>query len=103
MLVRFTCDAYADITMFGDVAKHLLNMMGHSGDVPGALRAEDVAAALVQLRAALETEQKLVLPRDQNEDEDEDDWVTLSHRALPLLELLEAAARQQSDVMWSRA
>ena len=71
--------------------------------MPGAIRAEDVPAALVQLRTALEAEQDLVLPRDEDEDENEEDWVTLSRRALPLLKLLEAAAREQSDVMWSRA
>jgi hypothetical protein len=41
MLVTFTTEAYADITMFGDVAVALLKMMGHSGTVPSAIRAED--------------------------------------------------------------
>ena len=50
MLVTFTCEAYADITMFGDVAQHLLTLMGHSGTVPGAILAEDVPAALHRLR-----------------------------------------------------
>jgi hypothetical protein len=31
MLVTFSCPAYANITMFGDVAVHLLELMGHSG------------------------------------------------------------------------
>ncbi|SDY15569.1 DUF1840 family protein [Nitrosomonas sp. Nm58] len=30
MLVTFTTDTYADITMFGDVAHTMLKMMGHS-------------------------------------------------------------------------
>ena len=34
MLVTFTTNAYADITMFGDVALAMLKMMGHSGTVP---------------------------------------------------------------------
>jgi hypothetical protein len=37
MLVTFTCKAYADITLFGNVAVSLLRLMGHSGTVPGAL------------------------------------------------------------------
>ena len=40
MLVTFSCPAYADITMFGDVAVRLLQLMGHSGTVPGALLAD---------------------------------------------------------------
>lgn len=42
MLVTFTTSAYADITMFGDVAVHLLKLMGHSATMPGALLAEDI-------------------------------------------------------------
>ncbi len=53
MLVTFTTKAYADITMFGDVALALLNMMGHSGTVPSAIRAEDVPATLSRLTAAI--------------------------------------------------
>jgi hypothetical protein len=45
MLVTFTTDAYADITMFGDVALAMLKMMGHSATVPGAILAEDVPVA----------------------------------------------------------
>ena len=53
MLVTVTTDAYSDITMFGNVAVRLLRLMGHSGTVPGALRAEDVPAALQRLEAGL--------------------------------------------------
>ena len=49
MLVTFTTDAYADITMFGDVALATLKMMGHSATVPGAILAADVPAALSRL------------------------------------------------------
>ncbi len=52
MLVTFFCPAYANITMFGDVAVRLLKMMGHSGTVPSALLAENVPAALGRLEAA---------------------------------------------------
>ena len=49
MIVTFTTKAYTDITMFGDVALSLLNMMGHSGTVPSAILAADVPEALTQL------------------------------------------------------
>ncbi len=35
MPVTLFCPAYANITMFGDVAVRLLKLMGHSGTVPG--------------------------------------------------------------------
>ena len=56
MLVTFTTKAYADITMFGDVALSMLKMMGHSGTVPSAIRAADVPAALSRLKAAIDAE-----------------------------------------------
>jgi len=102
VLVTFTCKAYADITMFGDVALGMLRMMGHSETVPGAILAEDVPAALDRLKRADETA-KAAAPHDASEsrgDDSDEPPVSLAHRALPLIELLTAAARQKVDVMW---
>ena len=97
MLVTFTTDAYADITMFGDVALALLKMMGHSGTVPSAILAADVPAALSRLTAGIEAAK--AVPSVDDEDEDEPQ-VSLSNRALPLINLLTSAAQAGSDVMW---
>ncbi|MBI3432928.1 MAG: DUF1840 domain-containing protein [Hydrogenophilales bacterium] len=103
MLVTFTCKAYADITMFGDVALDMLKMMGHSESVPGAILAGDVPAALDRLKRAIESA-KAAPARNESEkarDDDSDEPpVSLAHRALPLIELLAAAARENCDVMW---
>jgi hypothetical protein len=98
MLVTFTTDAYADITMFGDVALAMLKMMGHSATVPGAVLAEDVPAALNKLTAAIDAE-KDSAPVEEPDDEDEP-AVSMAHRALPLIDLLTAAAKANCDVMW---
>jgi hypothetical protein len=98
MLVTFTTDAYADITMFGDVALAMLKMMGHSATVPGAILAADVPAALSRLRVAIDAEKAASRPV---EDKDADEpAVSMAHRALPLIELLAAAAKAESNVMW---
>lgn len=100
MLVTFTCKAYADITMFGDVALGMLKMMGHSETVPGAILAEDVPAALDRLKHAIEAAPaRNESSQAEGEDPDEPP-VSLAHRALPLIELLAAAAQQKADVMW---
>lgn len=78
--------------MFGDVAVRLLHLMGHSGTVPGALLAENVQAALERLEAAVEADKQLLHPQKSAEEEDDEPAVTLSHRALPMIELLKAAA-----------
>lgn len=98
MLVTFTTKAYADITMFGDVAQAMLKMMGHSTTVPGAILAADVPAALSQLTAAIEKE-KTAPPAEEDKDADEP-VVSMVHRALPLMSLLAAAAKAEANVMW---
>ncbi|CAK0751188.1 DUF1840 domain-containing protein [Gammaproteobacteria bacterium] len=97
MLVTFTTNAYSDITLFEDVALAMLKMMGHSATVPSAIVAEEVPAALSRLIAAIEAE-KAFLPV---EDKDADDPpVSMANRALPLIELLAAAAKANTYVMW---
>jgi hypothetical protein len=102
MLVTFSCDAYADITMFGDVAVQLLKLMGHSGTVPGAILAEDVPDALARLKSAIELEKAASAPEHAKEEEDGERTVGLHHRAIPLIELLSAAAEAKSNVMWDK-
>ena len=103
MLLTFKSDAYADITMFGDVAQQLLKMMGHSGTVPGAILATDVPAVLDRLKRAIDTEKAVAPappPGNIPEKDLEDQGVSLTYRALPLIELLTAAAGKNCDVMW---
>jgi hypothetical protein len=102
MLVTFSCPAYADITMFGDVATRLLKLMGHSATVPSALAAEDVQPALERLQAAIEVEGDEPSPEAKHAAQEEggEPVVTLSQRAWPVIELLRAAAKAKCHVMW---
>ncbi|NEX21389.1 DUF1840 domain-containing protein [Thiorhodococcus mannitoliphagus] len=102
MLVKFQTKAYAPITMFGDVAVALIKLMGHSGAVPGALLAEDVPAALERLEQAVaEHAGEHLDPEPGGKgQEDASAHVSLAHRALPLIELLKAAAAEKENVMW---
>lgn len=101
MLITFKTPVHADITMFGDVAKTLIQMMGHSGSVPGAILAADVPQALAKLKAAIARNPDMPLnPSRNDDDQDRSQSVSLSHRALPLIELLEAAEREQKNLMW---
>ena len=98
MLVTFKCRAYADITMFGNVAVQFLQMMGFGEQVPGALRIEDVPEALDNLRRGLEQIPDQLQPAG-NEDA-EQPTTSLQTRALPLLELLQAAIADETRVRW---
>lgn len=80
MLVTFTTDAYADITMFGDIALAMLKMMGHSKTVPGAILAADVPMALDRLKAAINADHSS--PPAEKESKNEP-MVSMADRALP--------------------
>lgn len=97
MLVTFTTNAYADITMFGDVGLAMLKMMGHSATVPGAILAADVPAALAQLQTVLAAETEVPSTADNDAEEP---VVSMANRGLPLVNLLSAAAQAKNDVMW---
>ncbi|WED42057.1 DUF1840 domain-containing protein [Legionella cardiaca] len=101
MLVTFYSDAYENIVMFGHIAQHLLKLMGHSGTVPGAIVAEEVPQALSRLQGGIEQEKSQQHPAQKirNSDDDEPE-VSLAHRALPLINMLKAASKQQCNVMW---
>jgi hypothetical protein len=102
MLITFETKAHANITMFGDVAVTLIKLMGHSGAVPSALLADDVPAALAQLKAAVQAhpDEPLDPTSATTNDGQESEHVSLAHRALPLIELLTAAAAEHENVMW---
>lgn len=95
MLVTFKTDAYANITMFGADALSMLKIMDHSGTIPSAILAEDVPAALSLLVAAIDAAKA-----EQPAQEKDADAVSLVNRGIPLIELLTAAARAKSNVMW---
>lgn len=92
--------------MFGDVAVTLLKMAGHSGTVPSALLAANVATALALLRQKLAVagpgEESGRSVRPDAEDESATPRAGIRLRAYPLLQLLSAAAQQGSDVMWEQ-
>lgn len=108
MIVRFDTDS-GTLSMHGEPAVQLLKLMGHSGTVPGAILAADLPAALEKLRAALASAAAAPAPapaskaEDDDEDREDEAPITLQARALPLLDMLETAAKGQSGLMWDRA
>jgi len=115
MLVRFHSKAAAAVTMFGNVAVELLDLMGMSGAVPGAVLARDVPQALRRLRAAVESPAGARMPAakrmespqrrdpDREDEENDDPKISLRVRAYPLIELLQLAAAERCDVVWENA
>jgi hypothetical protein len=104
MLVIFTSKGQGDITMFGHVAEHLIGLMGHSGTIPSAIAAKDIPAALERLKKAiaLEDPQDTEDSASDNIDEPVEPSVSIYNRAYPLMEMLTAATKEDSSVMWRK-
>lgn len=104
-MIRFTSPAVAaaSVSMFEKDAKALIRMMGHSGTIPSAIRAEDVAIALQHLEAALKAQASQTDDATKHAPADaEETTVSTNVRAYPLLELLRAAVAKQKNVMWEQ-
>lgn len=111
MLIHFKSSVTETITLFGDIGKQLLTIMGASGKVPGALSADEVTQALQRLETATErikaqthqTAAPAAVDEDSAADDDEDEKVpvvSLATRAIPLISLLKRAAAANVEVMW---
>ena len=112
MLITFSTDVHPDVVLFGEVATIFLRIMGEKEEPPGILRGEDIKVAMERLQSWLNQ----MPQRDNNDEENSDDEgddkddagngrskrgsVGLKKRAFPLLELMNAAYRKQSDVIW---
>ena len=102
MLVKFRSDAGPSVLMFGELATKLLKLMGTSAVVPGAILGKDVAPALAQLKGVLAIHGREV-PTAAGSGGEDAARIDLATRAFPLVELLEAAAREREDLVWEQA
>ncbi|CAA6810093.1 MAG: Unknown protein [uncultured Thiotrichaceae bacterium] len=96
MLIRFSSKTGSSITMHQKQADMMLEMMKRSGKIPGALKAEDVPAALDALEAAILIEKE----KESATNMDDDDIISIGTRAYPLLQLLKQAIKDEEFLMW---
>jgi hypothetical protein len=102
MLVQFDSDV-GGLTMLGDTAVQLLQLMGHSGTVPSAILSADIPAALEKLERALAQSTADAPSAGTNQsDHEREPRVSLQQRAFPLIQLLKTAAKQGCDLTWER-
>ena len=75
--------------------------MGHSETIPGAILAEDVPDMLNRLTNAIKAD--AANSNETNNSAWDDQSISQQSRAMPLIELLKAAAEQECNVMWDEA
>lgn len=103
MLITFSCQAYANVTFFGEVGQQLLKVMGYNKAASGAIPADSVPAVLERLNQELIKEKVTTSTTGSQTNADtafSDESISLAKRALPLIELLKAAATDKCNVWW---
>jgi hypothetical protein len=109
MLVKFST-RHGQLVMLDEPAVALLRLGGHSGTVPGAVLAADLPGFLERLRQGLQLHGDELSPAPPPPDPDRRDEdaprerpVSLRHRAVPLLDMVQTAIARDSDLMWDKA
>jgi hypothetical protein len=108
MIITFQSPASGDVIMFGDVAKRMMQLMGKEPADKGIVTVEQLPDAIARIRAAIEEDRRQRagknpedLPQmERAEGGGSRPFVSLSQRALPLLELLEWSLKKQKPVVW---
>jgi hypothetical protein len=107
MIVTFKSAACADVIYFGDVAKRLMGFMGKDADPKGIVTVEQLPEAIARLEAAIAGDRLLHrehLLADETKEADPDGnqrpHVSLTRRALPLLEMLKESLKAREPVIW---
>jgi hypothetical protein len=112
MLITFKSPASADVIMFGDAAKTLLEILEKDPlDPKGIITAAQVPGAIARLSAAIQTDRAEHASAQPDEDEKGDDEkpqgmaasVRLYQRAFPLLQMLEYALKEKTHVIWEHS
>jgi hypothetical protein len=112
MLVKFRSKAAADVTMYEEHAKRMLNLFGKDAKL-GIITAEEMPGVLARLEEEIaeskkhpmteEVERDVVAHHGEQGDDNEHEqpeYVSFATRAYPLMEMLRAAQRGGNDVMW---
>lgn len=108
MLIVFKSAACGDLLYFGDVAKLMMELMGKAVTDQGIVTVEQLPAAIARLAAAIagdKPQHRDHLLADEPkieaaEDGGERPFVSLTRRALPLLEMLKVSLAEKEPVVW---
>jgi hypothetical protein len=106
-MIVFRSDAAADIMMFDDVGKRMLEIMGREFSTRGIFTVEQLPDAIARLRAAI-AEDRAAHAGEYDRPELEEvpggprrAYVGLAPRAVPLAELLEYSLKAEKPVLWN--
>jgi hypothetical protein len=111
MLIKFKSKAAADIVMYEEHAKLILDLLGKD-TTQGIITAEQAGPAIAAIEAEIERMNQLAAEEAKKEEQEPENpyddvdqaaqapIVKFSTRAYPLLEMLRAADKRKQSVVW---
>ena len=104
MLITFKSKAAADVLMYQQHAEPILNLLGKLSE-RGVISVDEMPDAILKLEAEITRQKNAHVAKPDIEDEyvshdQAMQSVGFSVRAFPLLEMMRAAKRDQSLIMW---
>jgi len=102
MIITFKSKASGDVIMFGDIAKHLMEVMGKNVTDEGIITLEQLPDAITKLKAAAAADKSESAPVDDDEPQESglSQVVSLAQRAVPLISLMEFSLEAKVPVVW---
>ncbi|MCP5265810.1 MAG: DUF1840 domain-containing protein [Burkholderiaceae bacterium] len=106
MIYDFKSRATGTVTMLQSVAEHLLEIIGKTPGPKGIITVDQMPAAVVALRTAIEADRHRASAPANAPDgteaaqDDAEQVVSLEQRAFPLIEMLEQAHSAGKDITW---
>ncbi|MBU1236285.1 MAG: DUF1840 domain-containing protein [Gammaproteobacteria bacterium] len=105
-MIIFRSDAAADVMMFDDVAKRMMEIIGREFSTRGIITVEQLPEAIAKLRQAIAADRAAhagEYDRPELEEAPGDSqraYVGLAPRAVPLAEMFEYSLKAEKPVMW---
>lgn len=109
MLITFTSKASAEVMMYKEHAKRILDLLGKDAD-RGVITAAESAHAVSVLESEIaenrmhhtsdDVQRDVDAHQDNGNEHESAQSVSFATRAFPLLEMLRAARDQKADVLW---
>lgn len=106
MLYRFSSRATADLIMLGPNGDQVMGLLGKPKGEDGVLRWNEAHAAINRLRAEVDAQEAAARQAEKDALETgktlklDPNAVSLRQRVQPLIEMLQRAAKEESDVTW---
>lgn len=101
MLVTFKSKAAAEVVMYQEHARHILDVIGKSV-AQGTITAAETGEAIARLEQAIAQSKQAQASEESEEDNAPEaaQAISFATRAYPFLEMLRAANRAQQFILW---